>query len=118
MTTAERPTALTSLRRARELFLRGRQPPDGVPDEVLAAWKRARFLGVRHDVPPCAPDAPAPAPAATESALLAAARPVLDRITESLVTAEASLVLTDARLRVLWATGFAPDRLCRDLSEE
>ncbi|WP_405727325.1 regulator [Streptomyces sp. NBC_00028] len=116
MTTAERPTALTSLRRARELFLRGRQPPDGVPDDVLAAWKRARFLGVRHDVPPPAPDAPEPA--ATESALLAAARPVLDRITESLVTAEASLVLTDARLRVLWATGFAPDHLCRDLSEE
>ncbi|NUR38969.1 MAG: regulator [Streptomyces sp.] len=116
MTTAERPTALTSLRRARELFLRGRQPPDGVPDDVLAAWKRARFLGVRHDVPPAAPDAPESA--ATESALLTAARPVLDRITESLVTAEASLVLTDARLRVLWATGFAPDRLCRDLSEE
>ncbi|MFI9828684.1 sigma-54-dependent Fis family transcriptional regulator [Streptomyces sp. NPDC051913] len=116
MTTAERPTALTSLRRARELFLRGRQPPDGVPDDVLAAWKRARFLGVRHDVPPPVPDTPGPA--ATESALLAAARPVLDRITESLVTAEASLVLTDARLRVLWATGFAPDHLCRDLSEE
>ncbi|WP_329332367.1 regulator [Streptomyces sp. NBC_00663] len=120
MTTAERPTALTSLRHARELFLRGRQSPDGVPDDVLAAWKRARFFGVRHDVRPTVADTSetAPSPTPAESPLLAAARPVLDRISESLVTAEACLVLTDARLRVLWASGCAPVHLCRDLSEE
>ncbi|MBE8470522.1 sigma-54-dependent Fis family transcriptional regulator [Streptomyces justiciae] len=115
MTTAERPTALTSLRRARELFLRGQQPPDGVPDDVLAAWKRARFFGVRHDVGDPAPEA---ASGTADSPLLAAARPVLDRIAGTLGGGETSLVLTDARLRVLWASGFAPDHHCRDLSEE
>jgi transcriptional regulator of acetoin/glycerol metabolism len=49
--------------------------------------------------------------------LLAAARPVLDRIAGSLGE-DASLVLTDARLRVLWAAGLAPDHRCMDLSEE
>ncbi|MFF5498423.1 helix-turn-helix domain-containing protein [Streptomyces aquilus] len=114
MTTAERPTVLTSLRRARELFLRGQQPPDGVPDDVLAAWKRARFFGVRHDADAPAPEAAAP----VDSPLLAAARPVLDRIAGTLGPGETSLVLTDARLRVLWAAGFPPDHLVRDLSEE
>ncbi|KUN20180.1 regulator [Streptomyces antibioticus] len=114
MTTAERLTALTSLRRARELFLRGQQPPDGVPDDVLAAWKRARFFGVRHDAGAPAPESVGP----VDSPLLAAARPVLDRIAGTLGGGDTSLVLTDARLRVLWAAGFAPDHLCRDLSEE
>ncbi|MFI8535295.1 sigma-54-dependent Fis family transcriptional regulator [Streptomyces aquilus] len=114
MTTAERPTALTSLRRARELFLRGQQPPDGVPEDVLAAWKRARFFGVRHDVGAPAPETSGP----VDSPLLAAAGPVLDRIAGTLDGGDTALVLTDARLRVLWAAGSAPDHRCRDLSEE
>ncbi|MCX5365665.1 regulator [Streptomyces sp. NBC_00124] len=116
MTTAERPTArpaLASLRRARELFLRGHQLPDGVPEEVVAAWKRARFFGVRHDVRESAPPV-----SPTESPLLAAARPVLERIAPTLDSGQTTLVLTDDRLRVLWATGSAPDHPHHDLSEQ
>ncbi|WP_328550760.1 MULTISPECIES: helix-turn-helix domain-containing protein [unclassified Streptomyces] len=116
MTTAERPAVrpdLASLRRARELFLLGRQLPDGVPADVAAAWKRARFFGVRHDVLDSAADAPRPA----ESPLLAAARPVLERIAPTLGAGQASLVLTDDRLRVLWAAGNGPGDPCHDLSE-
>lgn len=116
MTTAERPTArpaLASLRRARELFLRGHQLPDGVPEEVLAAWKRARFFGVRHDVRESAPTARPP-----ESPLLTAARPVLERIAPTLDSGQTTLALTDERLRVLWASGPTPDHPHHDLSEE
>ncbi|MER5216225.1 helix-turn-helix domain-containing protein [Streptomyces sp. NPDC002838] len=119
MTTAERPSvrpALASLRRARELFLLGRQLPDGVPEEVVAAWKRARFFGVRHDVKDPAPEHSVRPPA---SPLLTAARPVLERIAPALGTGQSALVLTDERPRVLWVTGFAPDDLRRlDLSEQ
>src|SRR5918996_1358892 len=77
VTTAERPSVrsgLASLRRARELFLLGRQLPDGAPEEVVAAWKRARFFGVRHDVKEPAPEHSVRPPV---SPLLTAARPVL-----------------------------------------
>ncbi|MDG5802547.1 helix-turn-helix domain-containing protein [Streptomyces ossamyceticus] len=124
VTTTEQPSVsvrptLTSLRRARELFLLGRQLPDDVPEEVVAAWKRARFFGVRHDTRAPVPD-PAPPPVRPEgSALLAAARPVLERIAPALGTEQAALLLTDDRLRVLWATGGGRDDLCRfDLSEQ
>jgi hypothetical protein len=124
VTTTEQPTVsvrptLTSLRRARELFLLGRQLPDDVPEEVVAAWKRAQFFGVRHDTRDPAPD-PAPPPVRPEgSALLAAARPVLERIAPALGAEQAALLLTDERLRVLWATGGGRDDLCRfDLSEQ
>ncbi|WP_234382637.1 helix-turn-helix domain-containing protein [Streptomyces dysideae] len=121
MTTAEHASvhpALASLRRARELFLTGRQLPDGVPEDIVAAWKRARFFGVRPDVRDLAPDAPRHPVRPTESALLTAARPVLERIAPALGTGRAALVLTDERLRVLWATGCAADApRCRDLSE-
>ncbi|MFJ9118765.1 helix-turn-helix domain-containing protein [Streptomyces sp. NPDC102394] len=119
MTTAEHPTvrpAHTSLRRARELFLLGRQLPDGTPEDVVAAWRRARFFGVRHDAPGPATDAPPP-PTAPRSQLLDAARPVLDRIAPVLGAGQTSLVLTDARLRVLWAGGKGPCESCPDLSE-
>jgi transcriptional regulator of acetoin/glycerol metabolism len=100
------------------LFLLGQQLPDGVPEDVLAAWKRARFFGVRHDVQVPARDAAPLSPRASESLLPAAARPVLERITPALGTGQTSLVLTDERLRVLWATGF-PRALPRyDLSEQ
>ncbi|MER6183115.1 helix-turn-helix domain-containing protein [Streptomyces sp. NPDC001652] len=116
MTTAERPTAratLASLRRARELFLRGHRLPDGVPEDVVAAWKRARFFGVRHDIRESAPTV---SPA--ESPLLSAARPVLERIAPTLDSGQTTLVLTDDRLRVLWATGLTPDHPHHDLSEQ
>ncbi|MEU6139470.1 helix-turn-helix domain-containing protein [Streptomyces sp. NPDC047081] len=117
MTTAELPSVrptLASLRRARELFLLGRQVPDGVPEEIVAAWKRARFFGVRHDV---AGESQLTR-GAPESALLTAARPVLDRVAPTLGTGRTSLVLTDHRLRVLWAGGLGPGDPCPDLSEQ
>lgn len=117
MTITERPTArrptLASVRRARELFLHGHQLPDGVPDEVLAAWKRARFFGVRPDVRESAP-----AVSPSESPLLTAARPVLERIAPTLDSRRTTLVLTDDRPRVLWATGATPDHPHHDLSEQ
>ena len=112
MTTLDHSPALAPLRRARERFLNGRPLPDDVPDEVLAAWRRARFFGVRHDLdgPVQEPELPA------DSALLEAARPVLDRIAPAL--GHSALLLTDERLRVLWTTGEVPgDDRCRDLSE-
>ncbi|MEV6544606.1 helix-turn-helix domain-containing protein [Streptomyces sp. NPDC051665] len=112
MTTLDHSPALAPLRQARERFLSGRPLPDDVPDEVLAAWRRARFFGVRHDLdgPVHEPELPA------ESALLEAARPVLDRIAPAL--GHSALLLTDERLRVLWTTGEVPgDERCRDLSE-
>ncbi|MFI6461236.1 sigma-54-dependent Fis family transcriptional regulator [Streptomyces sp. NPDC050538] len=112
MTTLDHSPALAPLRQARERFLTGRPLPDDVPDEVLAAWRRARFFGVRHDLdgPVHEPEPPA------DSALLEAARPVLERIAPAL--GRSALLLTDERLRVLWTTGDLPgDDRCRDLSE-
>ncbi|MFJ5303436.1 helix-turn-helix domain-containing protein [Streptomyces sp. NPDC088350] len=112
MTTVEHSPALTPLRQARERFLTGRPLPDDVPDEVLAAWRRARFFGVRHDLDGSVPAPELPA----DSALLEAARPVLERIAPAL--GHSALLLTDERLRVLWSTGEVPgDDRCRDLSE-
>ncbi|HSX99870.1 MAG TPA: GAF domain-containing protein, partial [Streptomyces sp.] len=129
MTTVEhRPVhpALASLGRARELFLAGRQLPDGVPEEIAAAWRRARFFGLRHDVPgsatamarkPAAPPRDTVRPDGCD--LLAAARPVLERLAPAVGTGRAALLLTDERLRVVWATGCAPgDPFCEDLSEQ
>ncbi|EMF52147.1 MULTISPECIES: helix-turn-helix domain-containing protein [Streptomyces] len=127
--------ALESLGRARELFLAGRQLPDGVPEEILAAWRRARFFGLRHDVPRSATGAAevtgtsgaAPRPAAPPRDavrpdgcdLLTAARPVLERLAPAVGTGRAALLLTDERPRVLWATGCAPGApFCEDLSEQ
>ncbi|WP_309505137.1 helix-turn-helix domain-containing protein [Streptomyces sp. KM273126] len=122
MTSTERSSvrpSLASLRRARELFLTGHQLPDDVPDDVAAAWKRARFFGVRHDVTDSAPEASRHPARPAESTLLTAALPVLERLAPALGTGQAALVLTDERLRVLWAAGCAPDAACcRDLSEQ
>ncbi|MET9685037.1 GAF domain-containing protein, partial [Streptomyces coeruleorubidus] len=119
MTTTESSPAATaappSLRLARERFLAGRPLPGGVPEEVVAAWRRARFFGVPHDLkePPVAPSRP------VESALLGAARPVLDRIVPALGADRSLLVLTDERLRVLWTAGSVPGLdPCPVLSEQ
>ncbi len=107
--------ALPPLGVAREHFLSGHPVPDGVPEEVLAAWRRARFFGVPHDLQE--PAAPAPRPG--ESPLLDAARPVLERIAPALGPGRSVLVLTDARLRVLWTSGGAPGLPpCPGLSEQ
>jgi transcriptional regulator of acetoin/glycerol metabolism len=98
------------------LFLLGEQVPDGVPEDVVAAWKRARFFGVRPDIRATA--AHPPSVRALEPPLLTAARPVLDRVAPTLGTGRTSLVLTDERLRVLWAGGLGPGRPCPDLSEQ
>ncbi|MCX5239617.1 regulator [Streptomyces prunicolor] len=112
MTTVEHSPTLAPLRQARERFLSDRPLPDDVPDEVLAAWRRARFFGVRHDLDGPVHDPELPA----DSALLEAARPVLDRIAPAL--GHSAMLLTDERLRVLWTTGEVPgDDRCRDLSE-
>lgn len=125
MTTTEPSPAVRAappLHVARERFLAGRPVPDGVPEDVLAAWRRARFFGVphdlffgvRHEVKP-SPRLPRP----VESPLLGAARPVLERIAPALGTGHSVLVLTDARLRVLWTSGGAPGLpLCPGLSEQ
>ncbi|MEV6996077.1 helix-turn-helix domain-containing protein [Streptomyces sp. NPDC093982] len=114
MTTAEHPPALAPLRRARERFLSGRPLPAGVPDDVVAAWRRARFFGVRPDLDGPVRESAHP----VDSPLLEAARPVLARIAPALDAGPSALVLTDERLRVLWSTGSAPgDDTCSDLSE-
>ncbi|WP_443732527.1 helix-turn-helix domain-containing protein [Streptomyces lomondensis] len=110
-------TPRPSLRLARERFLAGGQLPGGVPEEVVAAWRRARFFGVRHDLTEPAEDPVRPVP--VESALLDAARPVLDRVAPALGTDRALLVLTDERLRVLWTAGSVPGLdPCPVLSEQ
>ncbi|MED7823337.1 sigma-54-dependent Fis family transcriptional regulator [Streptomyces chiangmaiensis] len=107
MTTTEHlpaTTSLTPLRRARERFLSGHPLPDGVPEEVVAAWRRARFFGVPHDLKKGAASPQRPA----KSALLGAARPVLERIAPALGIGRSALFLTDERPRVLWSSGNAP----------
>ncbi|MFE7277615.1 helix-turn-helix domain-containing protein [Streptomyces sp. NPDC057623] len=114
MTTAEHPPALAPLRHARERFLTGRPLPDGVPEDVVAAWRRARFFGVRPDLDGPVRESAHP----VDSPLLEAARPVLTRIAPALDTGRSALVLTDERPRVLWSAGSAPgDDTLRDLSE-
>ncbi|MFI6370388.1 sigma-54-dependent Fis family transcriptional regulator [Streptomyces sp. NPDC050546] len=118
MTTTEHTpaaTALSSLYDARERFLTGRPLPDGVPEEIAAAWRRARFFGVPHDLrePAARPVRP------VDSALLDAARPVLERIVPALGAGRSLLALTDERLRVLWTAGSVPGlETCPVLSEQ
>ncbi|MFD6287657.1 helix-turn-helix domain-containing protein [Streptomyces sp. NPDC060205] len=115
MTTANDSPTHTPLRHARERFLTGHPLPDDVPTEIAAAWRRARFFGVPHDL--TEPTRPAP-PAAT-SALLTAARPVLERLAPPLASGQSAVVLTDERLRVLWSGGNTPhDDRYPDLSEQ
>ncbi|MFD0310787.1 sigma-54-dependent Fis family transcriptional regulator [Streptomyces sp. NPDC127119] len=113
MTTANDSPTHTPLRRARERFLTGQPLPDDVPTEIAAAWRRARFFGVPHDLTePARPSPP------TGSALLTAALPVLDRLEPPLSSGQSAVVLTDERLRVLWSGGNTPhEERHPDLSE-
>ncbi|MFE7900401.1 sigma-54-dependent Fis family transcriptional regulator [Streptomyces sp. NPDC057424] len=109
------PTARPSLRLARERFLAGYPLPGDVPEEVVAAWRRARFFGVPHDLKEPAADPVRP----VESTLLGAARPVLDRVVPALGAGGALLVLTDERLRVLCTAGnLSGFATCAVLSEQ
>lgn len=113
MTTVEEFPALLLLSQARQRFLTGGPLPADVPDETVAAWRRARFLGVRHDVR----RADSVDGHAAGSALLVAARPVLERLVPALGSRWA-LLLTDERPRVLWTAGDAPGvGVRRDLAE-
>ncbi|MEU1946984.1 regulator, partial [Streptomyces sp. NPDC020125] len=110
-------SALSALRRARDRFLSGRPPGDGVPEDLAEAWRRARFFGVPRDL--VAPPRVRPP---EDSPLLAAARPALDRVAPTL-SDEMGLVLVDSRCRALWSaggryTGTSPDVAGLDLSEE
>ncbi|GAA1672723.1 sigma-54-dependent Fis family transcriptional regulator [Streptomyces yatensis] len=110
-------SALSSLRRARDRFLSGRPPGDGVPEDLAEAWRRARFFGVPRDL--VAPPRVRPP---EDSPLLAAARPALDRVAPAL-SGEMGLVLVDSRCRALWSgggryTGTAADATGLDLSEK
>ncbi|AMW15613.1 regulator [Streptomyces qaidamensis] len=107
--------ARPSLSAARERFLSERPLPPDVPEEVLAAWRRARFFGVPHDLAEPVTSVPLPG----ESVLLDAARPVLDRIAPALSLDGSLLLLTDERLRVLWTAGSVPGLDgCAVLSEQ
>ncbi|MBD3008757.1 sigma-54-dependent Fis family transcriptional regulator [Streptomyces sp. 5-10] len=109
--------ALSSLRRARDRFFSGRPPGDGIPQDLAQAWRRARFFGVPRDL--AAPPRVRPP---VDSPLLAAARPVLDRVAPTLSGAM-GLVLVDSRGRALWSGGGryagTPDGMAGlDLSEK
>ncbi|MCQ8827958.1 helix-turn-helix domain-containing protein [Streptomyces malaysiensis] len=91
--------ALSSLRRARDRFLGGRPPGDGVPEDLAQAWRRARFFGVPRDL-----TAPPRVRPPVDPPLLAAARPALDRVAPTL-SGGMGLVLVDSRCRALWSGG-------------
>ncbi|WP_309484353.1 helix-turn-helix domain-containing protein [Streptomyces himalayensis] len=116
MTTTEdfrSPMTLAPIRRARERFLADLPLPDGIPDDVVAGWRRARFFGVQRDLTADRDLAAAPA-----SPLLAAASPVLQRLVPVLGDRDHAMVLADERCRVLWWHGRRPVAALRhDLSE-
>ncbi|MEW2165592.1 GAF domain-containing protein [Streptomyces sp. NPDC007084] len=83
--------------RARARFLEGEGVPEqAVRDPILSSWQRSRFWGVDAD----RIEAPYNAEFDPHSRLLTAARPVLDRLTETLAGTPMSLILTDSRGRV------------------
>nr|WP_320781827.1 helix-turn-helix domain-containing protein [Streptomyces sp. CRN 30] len=137
--------SLARVRRARERFLTGRPLPDGVPEEVVSAWRRARFFGVRPDTAWPTPGGGGTETPGTETRgtgtgstqtggaeageagrgrrpagsvpLLAAARPALERLAPGLDGGRVVLLLTDERSRVLWSSGGAVCRAGADLAE-
>ncbi|MFF9478661.1 helix-turn-helix domain-containing protein [Streptomyces sp. NPDC014733] len=104
----------TLIREARARFLAGCPLPDGVPEPLVSAWRRAVFFGVPHDLgAAAAPRAPGDGP------LAAAARPVLERLAGALDDGERRVLVADARCRVVCRGGPpSPGTLRDDLSEE
>src|SRR5207248_222656 len=68
-----------------------------VRERILASWRRSQFYGVSVDelAPPYRPETE------TDSRLVRAARPVLDRLESALADAPMSVILTDAHGCVL-----------------
>ncbi|MFG2223223.1 helix-turn-helix domain-containing protein [Streptomyces sp. NPDC048644] len=105
---------LSRIRQARAHFLAGRPLPDGVPGDLVSAWRRASFFGVRPDLA-----AVSAAPTGADAPLPAAARPVLERLAPALEAGDRSVVVADERCRVRCWLGCGSARtLRRDLSEE
>jgi len=88
----------TSVARVRERFLESNDldRPE-VRKKILDSWCRSQFYGVSVDelTPPYRPETE------TDSRLVHAARPVLDRLESALAGAPMSVILTDARACVL-----------------
>ncbi|MGW1835956.1 helix-turn-helix domain-containing protein [Streptomyces sp. NPDC002067] len=102
------------IRQARDRFLAGLPLPDGVPEPLVSAWRRAAFFGVPSDLP--AAGTPRPA---GDGALAGAARPVLERLAGALDDAERRVIVADGRCRVVCRGGTpSPGTLRDDLSEE
>ncbi len=92
------PPRRRGLELAKELVVSGRDPsPDAVRDRILSSWRRSKLWGVPPDAldPPYAPDLD------DDSLLTRAALPVIDRLDEALSGTAMSVLLTDARGRIL-----------------
>src|ERR1700737_4331614 len=84
--------------RARERFLESGEPGNAsVRDPILASWRRSQFWGVSVEFQelPYQPDID------TDSRLVHAAQPVVDRLQAVLADMPVSVILTDAHARVL-----------------
>jgi sigma-54 dependent transcriptional regulator, acetoin dehydrogenase operon transcriptional activator AcoR len=90
--------AAESVARARECFLHtGTVPSTQVRPGIAESWRRSRLSGVDCDDlnPPYVEDLD------TQGRLVRAAKPVLDRLEQTLLDAPAALILTDAQGRIL-----------------
>ncbi|GAA3160073.1 MULTISPECIES: helix-turn-helix domain-containing protein [Streptomyces] len=102
------------IREARARFLAGRPLPDGAPEPLVSAWRRAAFFGVPHDL-----GAAAASRAPADGPLAAAARPVLERLAGALDDGERRVIVADERCRVVCRGGVpSPGTVRDDLSEE
>src|SRR3954451_3602577 len=89
---------LAELRRARERFLADHVVPDDLLAWLAAAWRRVLF----HEVDVERPEVPAArTPPRPRPALLAAARPGLAHLGETLHGLGVAVVLSDARGRII-----------------
>lgn len=87
-----------SLSRAREAFLTsGELDSDDVREVILNSWRRSRFWGI----PVEQVETPYRDDADVDGRLLAAARPVLDRLEREVADARMGVILTDAQAWVI-----------------
>ena len=92
------PNDARLIARARDRFLASGELGDAsVRDPILASWRRSRFWGVSVELRelPYQPDID------TDSRLVHAAQPALDRLQAVLADMPVSVILTDAHARVL-----------------